>query len=68
MQITPHDATLRDDAPPMLEWRRALAGDKRLKVSLASTGSLTHQRNSFRRVGLQRYADAFGDWRPCSTS
>ncbi|MBF5008370.1 hypothetical protein [Burkholderia pseudomultivorans] len=68
MQITPHDATLRDDAPPMLEWRRALASDKRLKVGLAWTCSLTHQRNSFRRVGVQRYADAFGDWRPCSTS
>ncbi|AOI74940.1 hypothetical protein [Burkholderia sp. NRF60-BP8] len=41
-------------------WRMALAGERRLKVGLAWTGSLTHQRNPFRRVGLERYAQAFG--------
>ncbi|WP_244110231.1 tetratricopeptide repeat protein [Burkholderia cenocepacia] len=41
-------------------WRTALAGEKRLKVGLAWTGSLTHGRNRYRRVGLDRYADAFG--------
>ncbi|WP_175872556.1 hypothetical protein [Burkholderia sp. BCC0397] len=41
-------------------WRTALAGEKRLKVGLAWTGSLSHQRNRFRRVGLERFAEAFG--------
>ncbi|WP_321912707.1 tetratricopeptide repeat-containing glycosyltransferase family protein [Burkholderia cepacia] len=41
-------------------WRTALAGEQRLKVGLAWTGSRTHQRNPFRRVGLERFADAFG--------
>ncbi|MBR7989784.1 glycosyltransferase family protein [Burkholderia cenocepacia] len=41
-------------------WRTALAGEKRLKVGLAWTGNLTHPRNRFRRVGLERFAEAFG--------
>ncbi|WP_404841730.1 hypothetical protein [Burkholderia cepacia] len=41
-------------------WRTALADEQRLKVGLAWTGSLSHQRNRFRRVGLERCADAFG--------
>ena len=41
-------------------WRTALAGEKRLKVGLAWTGSLSHQRNRFRRVGLERFTEAFG--------
>ncbi|WP_321907345.1 hypothetical protein [Paraburkholderia sp. J11-2] len=40
-------------------WRERLAGEKRLKVGLAWTGSLTHKRNPFRRVGLGRYARHF---------
>ena len=40
-------------------WRARLAGDRRLKVGLVWTGSVGHQRNPFRRVGLERYADAF---------
>lgn len=40
-------------------WRARLAGDGRLKVGLVWTGSAGHQRNPFRRVGLERYADAF---------
>lgn len=40
-------------------WRERLAGEKRLKVGLAWTGSLTHKRNPFRRVGLERFAAHF---------
>ncbi|RQU35307.1 hypothetical protein DF142_26695 [Burkholderia cenocepacia] len=50
---------LHADAAATDAWRNALAGEKRMKVGLAWTGSLTHQRNRFRRVGLERYADAF---------
>jgi hypothetical protein len=42
-------------------WRERLAGEKRLKVGLAWTGSLTHKRNPFRRVGLERFAAHFGN-------
>ncbi|MCA8003179.1 tetratricopeptide repeat-containing glycosyltransferase family protein [Burkholderia metallica] len=52
---------LHADAAATDAWRRALAGERRMKVGLAWTGSLTHQRNRFRRVGLERYADAFGN-------
>ncbi|WJF90160.1 hypothetical protein QS306_00230 [Paraburkholderia bonniea] len=41
-------------------WRQRLAGEKRLKVGLTWTGSLRHQRNPFRRVGWERYAEYFG--------
>lgn len=51
---------LHADAAAVDAWRAALAGEKRLKVGLAWTGSLSHQRNRFRRVGLERYAEAFG--------
>ncbi|WP_244105927.1 hypothetical protein [Burkholderia cenocepacia] len=51
---------LHADAAATDAWRTALASEKRLKVGLAWTGSLSHQRNRFRRVGLERYADAFG--------
>lgn len=50
---------LHADAAATDAWRHALSGETRLKVGLAWTGSLTHQRNRFRRVGLERYADAF---------
>lgn len=50
---------LHADAAAVDAWRAALAGERRLKVGLAWTGSLSHQRNRFRRVGLERYADAF---------
>ena len=40
-------------------WRHRLAGEKRLKVGLVWTGSHGHQRNPYRRVGLERYVDAF---------
>lgn len=50
---------LHADAGATDAWRHALSGEKRLKVGLTWTGSLNHQRNRFRRVGLERYADAF---------
>ncbi|MBY4715638.1 tetratricopeptide repeat protein [Burkholderia cepacia] len=50
---------LRADPPARDAWRARLAGDSRLKVGLVWTGSAGHQRNPFRRVGLERYADAF---------
>ncbi|VWB79502.1 TPR repeat-containing protein [Burkholderia lata] len=50
---------LRADPSARDAWRARLAGDSRLKVGLVWTGSAGHQRNPFRRVGLERYADAF---------
>ncbi|HEX3378359.1 MAG TPA: tetratricopeptide repeat protein [Paraburkholderia sp.] len=50
---------LRPDATASAAWRIRLAGEKRLKVGLAWTGSLNHQRNPFRRVGWERYARWF---------
>jgi Flp pilus assembly protein TadD len=51
---------LKADPAAAAHWRKRLAGEKRLKVGLAWTGSLTHKRNPFRRVGLDRYAHHFG--------
>jgi tetratricopeptide (TPR) repeat protein len=51
---------LKPDPQAAAQWRERLAGEKRLKVGLAWTGSLTHKRNPFRRVGLERYAQHFG--------
>ncbi|QGZ60293.1 hypothetical protein FAZ98_00270 [Paraburkholderia acidisoli] len=51
---------LKADARAAAGWRERLAGEKRLKVGLAWTGSLTHKRNPFRRVGLEAYAKHFG--------
>lgn len=51
---------LKADPEAEAHWRERLAGEKRLKVGLAWTGSLTHKRNPFRRVGLDRYARHFG--------
>lgn len=54
---------LHADAAASAAWRERLAADtphrKRLKVGLAWTGSLNHQRNRFRAVGWERYAAAF---------
>jgi hypothetical protein len=52
---------LRADADLCAAWRARLAGESRLKVGLAWTGSLNHGRNRFRRVGCERYAQAFRD-------
>jgi Flp pilus assembly protein TadD len=51
---------LRADAAASESWRARLAGETRLKVGLAWTGSHGHQRNPFRRVGWERYAEHFG--------
>ncbi len=51
---------LRADAAASESWRKRLAGETRLKVGLAWTGSHGHQRNPFRRVGWERYAEHFG--------
>ena len=50
---------LHPDATVSASWRARLAGEKRLKVGLAWTGSLNHQRNPFRAVGWERLASAF---------
>ncbi|KVL88083.1 tetratricopeptide repeat protein [Burkholderia stagnalis] len=50
---------LRADAHARDAWRARLAGDRRLKVGLVWTGSAGHQRNPFRRVGIERYVEAF---------
>lgn len=50
---------LHADAAASAAWRARLAGEKRLKVGLAWTGSRGHQRNPFRAVGWQRLASAF---------
>jgi len=50
---------LRADMAAREAWRARLAHEPRLKVGLAWTGSLIHGRNRFRRVGWERYAQAF---------
>lgn len=47
---------LTPDPEAAARWRARLGGESRLKVGLAWTGSLTHQRNPFRRIGLDRLA------------
>jgi Flp pilus assembly protein TadD len=51
---------LRPDTAARASWQQRLAGEARLKVGLAWTGSVGHQRNPFRRVGWERYAAHFG--------
>jgi hypothetical protein len=36
-------------------WKNRLAGDRKLRVGLAWSGSLTHQRNPLRAVGVDAY-------------
>jgi hypothetical protein len=52
---------LHADTHAVNGWRERLAGEKRLKVGLVWTGSHGHQRNPYRRVGLERYVDYFRD-------
>jgi ADP-heptose:LPS heptosyltransferase len=54
---------LHADAAALERWRQRLAGEPRLKVGLAWTGSHGHQRNPFRRVGWERYAEHFAGMR-----
>ncbi|MDR5758094.1 tetratricopeptide repeat-containing glycosyltransferase family protein [Caballeronia sp. LZ035] len=53
--IPSHVPYLRADPAAIDGWRARLAGETRLKVGLTWTGSRTHQRNPFRRVGLERH-------------
>jgi tetratricopeptide (TPR) repeat protein len=48
------------DEQKVAQWRARLAGEQRLKVALVWSGSATHQRNPYRAVRLEAYADAFG--------
>ncbi|MPW18904.1 tetratricopeptide repeat protein [Paraburkholderia sp. CNPSo 3157] len=50
---------LQADPSAVDAWRKRLAGERRLKVGLVWTGSHGHQRNPYRRVGLERYVDYF---------
>ncbi|MFX1685016.1 hypothetical protein [Paraburkholderia sp. A1RO-5L] len=50
---------LAPDPAAAARWRERLAGERRLKVGLAWTGSLTHKRNPFRRIGLGHFATRF---------
>jgi ADP-heptose:LPS heptosyltransferase len=52
---------LYPDPASVTGWKARLAGEKRLKVGLAWTGSMTHQRNPFRRVGWERYVHNLKD-------
>jgi tetratricopeptide (TPR) repeat protein len=52
---------LRADTKAVDTWRARLGNETRLKVGLTWTGSRTHQRNPFRRVGLERYEAYFRD-------
>jgi tetratricopeptide (TPR) repeat protein len=52
---------LRADPELIARWKQRLAGETRLKVGLAWTGSLTHQRNPFRRVALELFARTLKD-------
>ncbi|WP_025598033.1 tetratricopeptide repeat protein [Burkholderia sp. WSM2230] len=54
---------LHADAAALERWRDRLAAEPRLKVGLTWTGSHTHQRNPFRRVGWERYAKHFAGMR-----
>jgi tetratricopeptide (TPR) repeat protein len=50
---------LQPDAVARAAWRARLSSQKRLRVGLAWTGSLDHQRNRFRSVGWRYYARWF---------
>ncbi|MEI5997279.1 tetratricopeptide repeat protein [Paraburkholderia bengalensis] len=50
---------LQADPKAVDAWRQRLARETRLKVGLVWTGSHGHQRNPYRRVGLERYVDYF---------
>jgi tetratricopeptide (TPR) repeat protein len=50
---------LTADADLAADWRAEFADDKRLRVGLVWSGNETHQRNMFRSVGIERYAQAF---------
>lgn len=51
---------LHADIVASKSWQKRLGEETRLKVGLVWTGSAGHQRNPFRRVGWERYAEYFG--------
>ncbi|WP_153134247.1 tetratricopeptide repeat protein [Paraburkholderia agricolaris] len=50
---------LHADIAASKSWQKRLGEETRLKVGLVWTGSAGHQRNPFRRVGWERYAEYF---------
>jgi tetratricopeptide (TPR) repeat protein len=50
---------LRTDQSLVAKWKSRLSHELRLKVGLAWTGSTGHQRNAFRKAGIERYARYF---------
>lgn len=52
-------AYLSADTDRAAQWRAESAGDKRLRVGIVWSGSEGHQRNIFRSVGIDRFANAF---------
>jgi tetratricopeptide (TPR) repeat protein len=56
----PEAPYLQADPHALETWRDRLKGERRLKVGLTWTGSATHKRNPFRRVGIERYVQKFG--------
>jgi tetratricopeptide (TPR) repeat protein len=46
---------LRPGSARVDHWKKRLAGDQKLRVGLAWSGSLTHQRNPLRAVGVDAY-------------
>jgi tetratricopeptide (TPR) repeat protein len=52
-------AYLSADTDRAAQWRAESSGDKRLRVGLVWSGNETHQRNMFRSVGIDRFANAF---------
>ena len=51
---------LSADADRAAHWRAQVPAAKQLRVGLVWSGGVTHQRNMFRSVGIDRYAKAFG--------
>jgi ADP-heptose:LPS heptosyltransferase len=51
---------LTADAERAAQWRAQSQAGKHLRVGLVWSGGVTHQRNLFRSVGIDRYAKAFG--------
>ena len=51
---------LTADVERAAQWRAQSQAGKHLRVGLVWSGGVTHQRNLFRSVGIDRYAKAFG--------
>lgn len=51
---------LSADSERAAQWRARSVDGKQLRVGVVWSGGLTHQRNQFRSVGIDRYVKAFG--------